>query len=48
MIEVQVPETATCKMLKKAIEDKEGIAIEGMSIRTTSNRVTHTYGHTNT
>jgi hypothetical protein len=35
-IEVEVPESATCKMLKKAIEDKEGIAMEGMSILTTS------------
>ena len=35
-IEVEVGEGATCKLLKKAIEDKEGIAMEGMTILTTS------------
>ena len=39
VIEVDVPENATIRIVKKAIEDKEGIPVQGMSIRTTSDKV---------
>jgi len=38
-IEVRVPENATVKAVKTAVEDQEGIAVESMSICTTSNKV---------
>jgi hypothetical protein len=38
-IEVNVLENATVRALKRAIEDQEGISVEGMSIRTTSDKV---------
>ena len=39
MLEVECPEDATVKMLKQAVEDKEGIAIADMNICTTSHVV---------
>ncbi len=38
-IEVEVPEGANIRTLKRAIEDKEGIAQEGMTILTTAKQV---------
>ena len=54
VIEVHVKQDATVQMLKKAVEDQEGISAEYMSIRTTSNKVesmllvrgVHTHTHT--
>ena len=54
IIEVHVKQDATVLTLKKAVEDQEGISTEGMSIRTTSNKVgsmllvlgVHTHTHT--
>jgi hypothetical protein len=54
IIEVHVKQDATVLTLKKAVEDQEGISAEGMSIRTTLNKVgsmllvlgVHTHTHT--